>query len=183
MALSKQQQQQVMLIVMVAAGFGYVYWNYLLKPTNAKIADLSKKVNDVLAQVETMKRTANRLPALQREYESLVSEVGETEKRLPKERNLEEVLRIVTEQAGKHKITVTTFAPGTDKAQNYYVEFPITLTVNGSFHTLGKFMAVLGQQERILASRNVTLGYAPNPKKGQTVTGSFQLMAFTFKGS
>jgi type IV pilus assembly protein PilO len=182
MALSKQQQQQVMLVAMVVGGFGYVYWNYMLMPTNKKIAELTAKVNDVLGQVETMKRTANRLPALQREYDSLVTEVGETEKRLPKQRNLEEVLRIVTEHATKSKVTVTTFSPGSDKPQNYFVEFPISLSVQGSFHTLGKFMAVLGQQERILASRNIALSYAPNPKKGHTVTGSFQLMAFTFKG-
>jgi type IV pilus assembly protein PilO len=182
MALSKQQQQQIMLVVMVAGGFSYVYWNYLLKPANEKIVKLTAQVNDILGQVETMKRTANRLPALQREYDSLVAEVGETEKRLPREKNLEEVLRIVTEQAAKNKITVSSFSPGAEKPQNYFVEFPISLTIGGSFHTLGKFLSVLGQQERILASRNVTLSYNPNPKKGQTVSGSFQLMAFTFKG-
>ncbi|HRY30757.1 MAG TPA: type 4a pilus biogenesis protein PilO [Elusimicrobiota bacterium] len=182
MALSKQQQQQIALIVMLGGGFLFVYWNYLLKPTNAKIVALETQVTDILGQVETMKRTANRLPALQREYDALVAEVGETEKRLPKEKNLQEVLRIVTEQSMKNKISVLSFAPGGDVQQNYCVEIPISLNITGQFHTLGKFLAILGQQERILTARDVRLSYTPNEKKGHTISGSFILLAYTFKG-
>jgi type IV pilus assembly protein PilO len=182
MALSKQQQQQLAIVSMVAVGFLYVYWSYLLKPTNQKIVELDKKVADVLSQVETMKRTANRLPALQRQYDDLVAEVGKTEKRLPKEKNLEEVLRIVTEQAIKHKVSVLSFSPGGEKPQAYFIEIPVTLAVSGDFNSLGRFLASLGQQERILGSRDLRLTYSPNVKKGQTVTGSFNLLAYTFKG-
>ena len=76
--------------VMMVAGFFYVYWNYLLKPANEKILKFDAEVTDILSQVETMKRTANKLPALQRQYNALLLEVGKTEKRLPKKKNLEE---------------------------------------------------------------------------------------------
>jgi Tfp pilus assembly protein PilO len=182
MALSKQQQQQAVLGVMLAAGFFYVYWNYMLKPANEKIVATEKQVADVMGKVETMKRTANRLPALQREYDNLLTEVGQTEKRLPKEKNLEEVLRIVTEQTMKLQISVISFAPGGEKPQNYYTEIPITLNIGAQFHSLGKLLTVLGQQERILSARDLRLNYSPNTKKGHTVTGTFNLMAFTFRG-
>jgi type IV pilus assembly protein PilO len=182
MALSKDQQQKIVLAVMIAGGFGYVYWNYLLKPTNEKIAKLESEVANVLGQVETMKRTAARLPALQREYDSLLAEVGQTEKRLPKEKNMEEVLRVVTQQSLKNQITVRSFSPGTEMPRDYFVEIPISLTVAGSFHTLGKFMSILGQQERILGARGLSLNYEPNPQKGQTVSGNFTLLAYMFKG-
>ncbi|MBI4395837.1 MAG: type 4a pilus biogenesis protein PilO [Elusimicrobia bacterium] len=182
MALSKQQQQQIVMVVMFVAGFSYVYWNYLLKPTNAKITKLDTELTRVLDEVETMKRTANRLPALQREFDDLNAQVGQAEKRLPKEKNLEEVLRIVTTEAIKHHVSILSFSPGTERPQNYFIEIPINLSFQGQFHTLGKFLSVLGQQERILAARNVQVTYSPNTKKGHTLNGSFSLLAYVFKG-
>lgn len=182
MALSKQQQQQIMLVAMLTGGFLYVYWNYLLKPANEKIAKTETELAQVLDKVETMKRTAQRLPALQREYDALLAEVGKTEKRLPKDKNIEEVLRLVTEHSAKNQIMVLSFSPSGEKAQNYFVEIPIALSLTGQFHTLAKFLATLGQQERILGARNVQMSYSPNPKKGHTVSVSLMLMAYTFKG-
>lgn len=183
MALSKQQQQQVVLAVMLVAGFGYVYWNYMLSPANKKIAELNTNLTEVLDKVETMKRTANRLPALQKEYEGLLAEVGKSEKRLPKEKNLQEVLRLVTEHSLRQQITVRSFTPGAEVPQNYFVEVPVVMSVSGQFHTLGKFLALMGQQERILSAKNLSLSVAPlGNKKNDTIQGTFTLLAYIFKG-
>lgn len=180
--LTKQQQQQIAAIVLGTAGFIYVYWNYCLKPTNQKIITVSAQLTEVLDKVETMKRTANRLPALQREYDNLQAEVGRAEKRLPKERNLQEVLRIVADHSAKSHISVLSFAPGGEAQQNYFIEIPISLSITGQFHTLAKFLSILGQQERILSAKNLQLSYSANPRKGHTVSGSFILLAYVFKG-
>jgi type IV pilus assembly protein PilO len=182
MALDKKQQQTVALTVMGAAFFFYIYWSYGLKPVNEKISRTSQELKTVTEKVDSMKRTAQRLPALKKEYESLQAEVGQTEKRLPQEKSLEEVLRIVTEQSLKYRVSVASFAPGSGKQETYYLEIPITMNVQGQFHTLGKFLTALGLQERILSARNLSLTYAPNPKKNHTVTGTFTLLAFSFKG-
>lgn len=182
MAMTKQQQQQVILGVMLAVVVPYVYWSYLLKPVKQKIRETEQEVRSIEEQVETMRRTANRLPALEREYENLVVEVGKAEKKLPKQKNVEEIIRVVTEQSMKQRIYVSSFSPDAEKPQNYFVEIPFGINMTASFHTLAKFLASLGQQERILSARNLTLSYAMDPKRGHTVSGSFILMAYIFRG-
>ncbi len=184
MAMDKKQQQVVVLTVLSVSAFlyFYMYSPYGLKPTNEKIGQLTAELTNVQDKVESMKRTAQRLPALKREYDSLVAEMGQTEKRLPKEKSLEEILRIVTEQSLRYRIGVLSFTPGGGKEEAYYVEIPITLNVNGQFHMLGKFLASLGLQERILSARGLNMTYSPNPRKGQSVSGSFTLLAYAFKG-
>jgi type IV pilus assembly protein PilO len=95
---------------------------------------------------------------------------------------MENVLRIITEVSLKNNIAVQSFAPGGEKPQNYYVEIPISLNIAGQFNAVGKFLSILGQQERILTAKNLQLSYSPNPQKGQTVMGTFTLFAFVFKG-
>lgn len=182
MALSKQQQQQVFVILLSVVGLSYVYWTYGLKPVNEKISSLNNSLTEVQDKVETMKRVAERLPALQKEYDNLVAEVGKAEKRLPKQKNLEEVLRIVTRHSQKTGVSVASFTPQGERAQNYYVEVPIDLSIAGQFHTLGEFLTTLGQEERILSARNLQLTYNANPRKGHSVTGTFTLLAYMFKG-
>jgi Tfp pilus assembly protein PilO len=168
--------------VLVVAGFGYVYWNYCLKPTNEKIRKTSAQLTEVLDKVETMKRTATRLPALERESQELQAEVGKTEKRLPRQKNVEEIIRILTEHSAKLNVAVISFSPSGETAQNYFIEVPFTLSVSGGLHSIAKFLTILGQQERILNARNLSLNYSPDPRRGRTVTGSFTLMAYVFRG-
>jgi hypothetical protein len=40
----------------------------------------------------------------------------------------------------------------------------------------------MGQQERIMAARNLSIRAALNAQKGQTMSGSFTLVAYIFKG-
>jgi type IV pilus assembly protein PilO len=180
MKLSKKQQQTLIIAVAVVVGGLYAYWNFGWKPTSEKIARLSGELDKTRAKVESMKQTAQRLPQLQKDYETLLAEVGETEKRLPKQKSLQDILRIVTEQSIKHRISVTSFAPGAERQEQYFSEVPISLNVVGHFHPLGKFLAALGLQERILSSRGLNL--TTSTKKGQTISGTFTLLAYTFKG-
>jgi F0F1-type ATP synthase membrane subunit b/b' len=60
--LSKQQQQMVALILVVVLGGGYVYMNYLLRPTMQKISERQTKLQDLIQQIENAERQARRLP-------------------------------------------------------------------------------------------------------------------------
>ncbi len=182
MKLSKQQQQQIFLGLIVAGGAIYAYVNFCIKPTEEKRAKIEAELNDVLDKVEVMRRTANRLPALQKDYESLKLEVGKAEKKLPKEKNVEEILRIVTDESIKHRISVGSFSPGTEAQKNYFVEIPFGLNIKGNLHSLGKFLTILGQQERILSARNLNISYSLDTQKGHTIAGTFTLVGFMFKG-
>ena len=182
MALSKQQQQQMIAGVLGAAAFGYIYFNYLFKPTNARIATLEVELADVLSQVENMKRVASRLNALQKESEQLALEVGQTEKRLPKEKNIQDVLRIITEESGKNNVSVVSFSPGGERPQSFFSEVTVSLSINGSLHSLGRFLTRLGQSERILSARGLNLSARLDPLKGHTVSGSFTLLTYYSKG-
>jgi type IV pilus assembly protein PilO len=182
MALSKQQQQQVVLAVLLGAGVLYAFWSYGWKPTNEKITRLTVELNETLDKVETMKRIAQRLPALQREYDELLVMVSQTEKRLPREKNLQDILRIVTDLSQKHQVSVMSFTPQSPVEKTIHSEVPVTLSISGAFHNVGKFMSALGQEERILSASQLNISYLSGSKKGQTVTGSFILTAYVFKG-
>jgi type IV pilus assembly protein PilO len=182
MAMSQEQQKQVLLAVMLVVGFPYVWWTYLMSPTLGKIKVTTEENRRLEDELESLKRTAARLNALERERDALLVEVGKAEKKLPKERNLEEIIRIVTEHSQRQKVFINTFTPEGERPQNYFVEVPFGISFTANFNSLGRFLAVLGQQERIMAARNVTISFSPNAQRGHTVSGSFSLLSYIFRG-
>jgi Tfp pilus assembly protein PilO len=182
MALSKEQRNQLFLLVIALAGFPIVWWNYLMKPTLDSIRDKRRDNQEIEEKVETMKRTAARLGALEKEKDTLLAEVSKAEKKLPKQRNIQEVYRVLMEEAQREKVAVASFAPEGERAQNYFVEIPFGVSYAGNFHSVARFLAAMGQQERIMAARNLSMRVSLNAQKGQTMSGSFTLIAYIFKG-
>jgi type IV pilus assembly protein PilO len=182
MAMSQEQQKQILFAVVLVVGFPYVWWTYLMSPTLGKINVTQQDNRRLEDELESLKRTAARLNALEKERDALLVEVGKAEKKLPKQRNLEEIIRTVTEQSIRQKIFINTFSPEGERPQNYFVEIPFGISFTANFNSLGRFLAVLGQQERIMAARNVSLSFTANPQRGHTVSGTFSLLTYIFKG-
>ncbi len=180
--MTQDQQKKIAAGVILAVTFGYVYFKYLLGPTRERIAKSEIELSSVLQKVDGLKITASRLPELRKQTEELKAQVAKVEKRLPRTRNLEDIIRIVTELAEKTGVSFSSFSPVGESAQSYYTEAPFSLNITGTIHSIGKFLAALGQQERIFSAKNLSLSYAPNPKKNHTVSGSFTLTSFVYNG-
>jgi len=162
--------------------FGYVYINYMIKPANKKVAELTEKLEAKQSEVKKMKRQARRLPALKREYEGLVTKVGETEKKIPKEDKFDEILRTVTEETLRYRIELKKFSPSSPANRRFYKEIPVALDLSASFHTLGHLLSEIGQQERILCASNLSLNASRSKDKGgiHTINARLNLLAYVF---
>jgi len=162
--LTKQQQQLIAILVAGVLGGGYVYWNYMFKPTLAKINVRQAKYNELIGKIETAERQARRLPALQNELAKLQNELGSLEKQLPKDKDMPNIIRILTREALQENLQFVRLAPKPPTRQQYFEIIPFDLQFYGTLHSLGRFLASLGQQDRIFQTQNVSL----SPSGGQT---------------
>jgi len=152
-----QQQQTMVAVVLFAVGGLYVYWNYLLKPTMAKIDANAATYNDLKAKIETAERQSRRLPALQNELAKLQVELSGLETQLPKDKDLPNILRTLTREAQNENLQFTRLAPKASQKQQYFEIIPFDAGFSGSLHNLARFLAALGQQDRIFSAQNITL--------------------------
>jgi type IV pilus assembly protein PilO len=156
-ALTKQQQQTIMLIAIFVIGGGYGYWNYLLKPTLAKIQVEKAKNADLMAKIETAEKQARRLPALQNEFAKLQLELGALEKQLPKDKDLPNILRLLTREALQEDLQFNSLTPRPAVRQNFFEIIPFDIAFTGSLQSLARFLASIGQQDRIFQALNISL--------------------------
>jgi len=154
--LNKQQQQMIAFAIILVVGL-YFYWGKMLKPTLADIKQSRIKYEDLYAKAENARLQAVRLPALQSELEKLRTELRDLEKQLPTDKDLPSIIRIITREAQQENIDFARMTPKDHARQNFFEVIPFDLQLTGSLHSLARFLASLGQQDRIFQAQNIRL--------------------------
>ncbi|MCG3203906.1 MAG: hypothetical protein KCHDKBKB_00583 [Elusimicrobia bacterium] len=155
--LTKQQQNLIVMLVLFIGGGGYVYWNYMLKPALQNIATRKEKYAELVSKIETAERQARRLPALQNELAKLEADLINLEKQLPKDKDVPNILRILTREAIQEGLQFMRLAPKPLNKQEFFEIIPFDLQFTGTVHALARFLTSLGQQDRIFQAQNISL--------------------------
>jgi type IV pilus assembly protein PilO len=131
----------------------------------------------------TAKKLAAEIDFLREKSRLLELEVSDLQKRLPKSKDIPDLLRRITRNAQRFGVKIRNFQPRPAVAQTEYDELPFDLSMTSNFHSLGNFFAEIGQEERLLAVRNLSLSVQKGTDKSITVGGTFKVIAYMAKGS
>ncbi|MCB4790761.1 MAG: type 4a pilus biogenesis protein PilO [Elusimicrobia bacterium] len=179
--MTKQLIQKLVGVGIFIVFFVIVYFKYLAAPLDQKYRESSEQLNNIETKVASMKQKAKELPKLQKEMKLLEEEVAELGKRLPKEKGIQELLRIITKDSQNYHLNVLSFSPNPVAEKSNYFEIPFRVSVKGTYHSLAQFLSDLGQESRIISAKNLEMS-ADTSSKNNSITASFSIIAYTFKG-
>ncbi|MDP3542089.1 MAG: type 4a pilus biogenesis protein PilO [Elusimicrobiota bacterium] len=179
MQLSKQQQQYVGAGAVLFLVFIGVYVKFFWLPIAHAKAEATAKIAEIEAKIAKAKQQAARLERLQAEIASLNERAAEAEKRLPKTKSVPDILLSISALAQKHRVSIMSFAPGPQKSQTYFIELAYPLSIKGSYHNIGRFLAALSLEERIFNVRNISY---PSADATGDMTVTFTLLSYQYKG-
>lgn len=177
--LTKQQQQMAALGVLMLGGFGYSYFTFFWSPISTKIKDTRAKITDVEAKIQKAQQQAARLPRLEAELVRLNDQAVEAETRLPKKKSVPEMLVTISTLAEKNRVELLTFSPGATTNKQFFSELNYPMTIKGSYHNIGKFLAAIALEDRIFNVQNVI--YSDASGSGE-MSVSFTLVSYQYKG-
>ncbi len=183
--LTKQQQQIVVFVAMFVIGGGYFYWSYMLKPTLENIHQREQKYQELLAKIDTAERQARRLPALQNELALLQQDLTALEKQLPKDKDIPNILRILTREAIQESMQFVRLSPRPATRQQYFEIIPFDIQFTGTLHSLARFLTSLGQQDRIFQAQNISLtpaGSQSDPQGLVPLTINLTIQTYAYAG-
>ncbi len=177
--LTKQQQQMIVAAVLGLGGFGYIYVAFFWMPISASIEENSKKIDEIEGKINNAKQVAARLPRLEMELKALNDKEAEAERRLPKDKDVPNILVTIGELAQDYNVTLQSFTPGAVANKPFFVELTYPIIVQGNFHNIGKFLAALSLEERLFNVQNVNYG-VEDANGGMTV--NLTLISYQYKG-
>lgn len=135
----------------------YAYFTYLLNPTLIDIKAKQDHLRDLTTKIENAERQARRLPALMAEKEQLELELVALEKQLPRDQDKPNIIRSLTREALQENLEFERLTPKPIEVRDFFQVIPFDLQFAGNLQSLARFLASLGQQDRIFQAQNIKL--------------------------
>ncbi|MEW5766557.1 MAG: type 4a pilus biogenesis protein PilO [bacterium] len=173
------------LLLGVIIYFAYMYtplgvtrpawWQFAIK-----IDNLEKERERKQIKLDEAERVAESLPQLKKRHEELQEQLAYAQEKMPKEKEMPELLRRVTEAADQSDLDIHLFHPEEIETKETYIEVPIKMEVSGTYHNLGSFLSQVGSLPRIVTPNKLKIEEVTPAAENAYATVRAELIISTF---
>ena len=156
----------------------FFYFVYLPKSeeiakTQQEIGRLQQKLNQAIVRARALKK-------FEAEYAEVDAQFEEALKLLPNTKEIPSLLKSITQLGTDSQLEFLLFSPQRERAQDFFMEIPVSIEVSGTYHNVAIFFDKVGQMERIVNILNVSM----NPQKDRStiLTTRCDAVTYRFKG-
>ena len=156
----------------------FIYFVYLPKTeeiatTREEIAKLQQKLNQAIVRARALKK-------FEAEYAEVDAQFQEALKLLPNTKEIPSLLKSITQLGTDSQLEFLLFSPQRERAQDFFMEIPVSIEVSGTYHNVAIFFDKVGQMERIVNILNVSM--TPQKERSTTLTTRCDAVTYRFKG-
>jgi type IV pilus assembly protein PilO len=125
-----------------------------------------KKVADIEAQNKKDQAIEKDLAKMQVESKQLEAKLVELRGIVPFDKDVDGFIKGVRDAANNSGVVVRRFTPVNEVSKEYYVELPLEIEFDGTFHSMLQFFNRVGSMSRIANVSNVAAGPLGGSVKG-----------------
>jgi type IV pilus assembly protein PilO len=175
MDLKSPGTQKLLLSVLIGGGMVGLFLGTHLLPfgypnQSERLGQLKAEYEKKSTELARARATVADLPRFEAEYGQLHERWSMAAELLPADKQLPVLLRKVTLAAQETGCWFVTFRPSPARAQQYYSEIPLAISVSGNYHDVGSFLAELANMRRIIGVTHLEMKTAPNLSAGKGTT-------------
>jgi type IV pilus assembly protein PilO len=137
------------------------------------IANLQREINKAKARASNLKR-------FEVEYSEVDTQFQEALKLLPNTKEIPSLLKSITQLGTDSQLEFLLFSPQRERAQDFFMEIPVSIEVSGTYHNVAIFFDKVGQMERIVNILNVSM--TPQKDRSTILTTRCDAVTYRFKG-
>ena len=150
----------VMIVVVLAGAYFAIFHRGITRYFYLKTQE--KILRKSLESTETIDKT---LRGFQKEIKIVQKKLNEFNKKLPKEKNIDEILKQITRASSRTGVHLGLIEPQEIMEGEMYKRFPVKLYLQGGFKNCFHFFSQLESLPRILQLENLTM--QSNEKSGK----------------
>lgn len=167
--------------VVIAAALVFAVDYLLVKDIKNQIRDAESQTAELDKKIQQGRTAERKLPQFREEVKRLELELEKLRRILPSTRNTEEIIKKLKSLVDEGEFTLKslTFPPLGAGSTDPYVEWPISVSVDGRYHDLAILFNRLGNFSRIMNVENISIN-AVSPQEQRTITSSFIAKTFVY---
>jgi type IV pilus assembly protein PilO len=179
--LSKIPSKQKVLLavlfsVLVVAGYYYLYY----KDASRQITVLETQLTSLRSKIKEQEVIAGNLQSFQAEVQRLEGQLSLLLEQLPNSAEIPSLLKNISDLGKESGLNILKFAPSAEVRKEFYAEIPVSIAVQGDYHSFVQFADKVSHYPRIVNLSNISFS---NPKAAGTdlVLSTINCKATTFR--
>ena len=169
------------LVGLVVAGGAYFGLHQLkLKPQKLDLARQETRLTELQRKIQDGRAAQAQLPRFREEVRKLELELEKLLRILPARRNTQELLRRVRALTEQGDFNLLRFTPGREIDRDFYNEWPITISLQGTYHNLALLFDRISRFSRIINVEGLKIDTVRNPGR-HSISTSFRAKTFIYK--
>ncbi|MEO0276308.1 MAG: type 4a pilus biogenesis protein PilO [candidate division WOR-3 bacterium] len=167
-----------------------------------ELENLTNELKGLEAKLASARQAVRDLPMLERKIKSLEYKWELSQRLLPPEEKIDDVIRLVTQRAMEAGIKIIEFKRGTpsqyitktvspaqtpEKRKEGIVQIsiqqvPLDLKIKSNFHSLCEFLSEISTLQRLVTTWNTNISSKKEKEEEYTLEGSLQAKIYIFGG-
>ena len=156
----------LVLALLFTAIVGAGIW-FLVKPKFEQLEVVAAKEQDLKSLFDTTQAKAANREAYVEQLSEMKRTFNVMLRQLPNKTDIESLLIDLSQTSVAAGLEVEFFKPGKELAREFYVEYPIKISVTGNYHQFGNFVSGLAALPRIVTLHNISITPSGSAKKAK----------------
>jgi type IV pilus assembly protein PilO len=175
---------QVFLVVLVLALAFFGLNQFVFSPMNEEIKKLDGQISSLQADVDRAHAFEQKKALNEQIYNSRLAELEREKKILPKEKETDELVRRLENMATESRdISITLFRPEKPVDHDFYFEWPIAISCEAGYNSIGNFFEQIANMDRIFNVYNLKIETMKQGTDSRpTIKAQFVASTFVYTG-
>ena len=172
---------QLLVFLLVGAVLFGIFYFIVYSPTQDEI-------NALVSQSEKLQEDIRKAEKSEAKLEKLKEEKGANEKILeelkgilPEKKEFAQHLRKIQAIASNARLKTSTFNFGKEIARDYYMEWPISISLEGNYHNLGIFFDQVSRLKKIFTIDQLRISPLKSLSYDYTIQATFVAMTYIYR--
>ncbi len=161
------------LVFVVVLGGGYYFY---LTDKQTRLEQAQTREVELRADYEVKAEKAANLEEYRSQKQQMEATFGALLKQLPQDTEVPGLLDDITRAALDNELTIESIDLQTERQLEFYVELPIDIVVEGSYHKIGSFISGVAALSRIVTLHDFTL-----EPQGSPLNLKLKILAKTYR--
>jgi Tfp pilus assembly protein PilO len=173
----------VAVIVGVILGIAmFVVMNiYIFKDIRTQIERLETNIDELEREIEKGRAAKADLPRLEEDIRNYEIELERLRKILPTKRETDNLIKRAKQLTERGRFRLTRFTPGNFEDRDFFIEWPIRVGLDGTYHDLGLFFDRLSRFSRIINVTELTINPIRKSEGDFTIHAEFVQRTYIYK--
>ncbi len=178
MDLRDPRNQKIAVVIVILLGVIYLWYSQLFKPTQRQIRERKFQYQVISSKLRTVKRKAESLQKLQKDYQRLLTQYRTVKLLLPLHKQTPALLRRLHRAAGQAEVYISEITPQPSVPIDFYAANPYLVKLKGEFHRLGKFLSYVANFPFIVNISQVRIDGLGEEESPNTIRAELKLTTY-----